>query len=341
MNIIIDLVHPADVNFYKNTINILMKRKIDINLIVRPRGRLISILQKELPYTDLKIIGKHYSNIHGKIFGLIKRDLELIFYLNKIDFDVSTSFGAFLISHASRILRKPCVAFGDDYEYKIPFYLVKFTATRYVMPECIPATGKNIYKYNGFKELAYLHSRYFKPNREILEQYKLRPQEYVFMREIANTSLNYKDPSAKLHEITEYLKEMGFQIVVSLENKSLIERFKKNCIILEEPVEDIYSLLSFAALTLSSGDTMARESCLVGTPTIYTGGRDMYANEELIRKKCMFKVDDIEKVPTTVNYILENDMKRDVKRIIEHAIKHEWEDTTEVILENLLEVVDK
>lgn len=340
MNIVIDFLHPADVNFYKNAIHILMKRKVEINLIVRPRGRLISILQKELPYINFKIIGKYYSNIYGKIFGLIKRDLEVIFYINKIDFDVSTSIGP-QICHASRILGKPSVAFEDDYEYKIPFYLAKFSATRSVMPECIPATGKNIYKYRGLKELAYLHPKYFKPNKKILEQYKLRPQEYVFIREIASTSLNYKGSSAKLHEITEHLKEMGFQIVVSLENKSLIERFKKNCIILEEPVEDIYSLLKFAALTISSGDTMARESCLVGTPTIYTGGRDMHVNKELIRKKCMFKVDDIEKVPTTVKYILENDMKRDVKRIIEHAIKHEWEDTTEVILENLLEVVDK
>jgi predicted glycosyltransferase len=201
MNIVIDLVHPADVNFYKNSINILMKRNVGVNLIVRPRGRLLSILQKEFPHTDPKIIGKHYSNIHGKIVGLIKRELELLFYLNKIDFDVS--LGGFMIGYASRILRKPCVTFEDDYEYKIPFYLAKFTATRHVMPECIPATGKNMYKYKGLKEIAYLHPRYFKPDKEILEQYKLRPQEYVFIREIANTSLNYKDTSAKLHEITE------------------------------------------------------------------------------------------------------------------------------------------
>jgi len=338
MNIVIDLVHPADVNFYKNSINILMKRNVGVNLIVRPRGRLLSILQKEFPHTDPKIIGKHYSNIHGKIVGLIKRELELLFYLNKIDFDVS--LGGFMIGYASRILHKPCVTFEDDYEYKIPFYLAKFTATRHVMPECIPATGKNMYKYKGLKEIAYLHPRYFKPDKEILEQYKLRPQEYVFIREIANTSLNYKNTSAKLHKIIEYLKEMGFQIVVSLENKSLIERFKKNCIILEEPVEDIYSLLKFAALTISSGDTMARESCLVGTPTIYTGGRDMYVNEELIRKECMFKVDDIEQVPITVKYILENDMKKHIERIIGHAIKHEWEDTTEIIIENLIDVLN-
>jgi predicted glycosyltransferase len=125
-----------------------------------------------------------------------------------------------------------------------------------------------------------------------------------------------------------------------LNNKSLIERFKKNCIILEEPVEDIYSLLKFAALTISSGDTMARESCLVGTPTIYTGGRDMYVNKELIRKECMFKVDDIEQVPITVKYILENDMKKHIERIIGHAIKHEWEDTTEIIIENLIDVLN-
>ena len=47
MKIIVDVYHPADVNFYKNAINIFEKRGIEVELTVRPRGELISILQKE------------------------------------------------------------------------------------------------------------------------------------------------------------------------------------------------------------------------------------------------------------------------------------------------------
>lgn len=337
MNIVIDFLHPADINFYKNAIYHLQKKGINISVIIRPRENIIDIFKKELPNIPFKSIGKHYSSLLPKIYGIIERDLELLFHLRKIDFDAVTSFSGFYIAQASHILRKPSVLFYDDYEYKLNFNLCKFSASRFViMPKTIPVTGKNIIKYKSLKELAYLHPRYFKPNKKILEQYKLRPQEYVFIRETAKTSLNYKSSSAKLLEITDYLKELGFQIVVSLENKSLIERFKENCIILKEPVEDIYSLLSFAALTISSGDTMARESCLVGTPTIYTGGRDMYANDELIRKDCMFKVEDIEKVPITINYILENDLKKEVEKTIRRGIKYDWDDTTEVIVENLV-----
>lgn len=339
MKIIVDVYHPADVNFYKNAINIFEKRGIEVELTVRPRGELISILQKELPNVHFKIIGKYYSTISGKIFGYIKRVLELVHYLSKINFDIGTGFGS-QICYASRFLGKPSVAFQDEYEYKLPFYLSKIAATCYVIPEYIPINGKNVYKYRGLKELAYLHPKYFKPNKKILERYELEPNGYVFIRKVANTSLNYRGVIPKFHKIISYLKERGFQIVLSLEDKSLINKYKENCIILEEPVDDIYSLLSFAALTISSGDTMARESCLVGTPTIYTGGRIMSVNKELLEKGCMFKRDNFPEIQNTINYIIENDLKKHVKNIIADNIKYRWDDITEKIVESIINVLN-
>ena len=338
MKVIIDIDHPAAINFYKNAINILAEKGTEVEIAVRPRGNILSILQKELPGFHFEIIGKYYSSISGKIIGYIERELGLIHYLSKTNFDISTGFGS-EICYASRILGKPSVIFEDDYEYKLTFYLSKFAATRFIMPDYIPASGRNIYKYRGLKELAYLHPKYFKPNKKILDQYKLKPNEYVFIREIANTSLNYRKISSRLYEIIRYLEEIGFQSIVSIEDESLIRRFKKNCIVLEEPVEDIYSLLSFAALTISSGDTMARESCLVGTPTIYTGGRNMSVNKELIKRKCMFKVDNMEELRNIIKYINENNLKDDVKEIVDYYIKYEWDDVTKIIVENLLDVL--
>jgi predicted glycosyltransferase len=334
MKIIFDLHHPADINFFKNSIHLLLNKGINIELTVRTRGRLIKILQKELPDIPYMVIGKHHSGISMKLFGGFKRELELLFYLKKINYDVGIAFGP-EICFVSKILGKPSIVFGDDYEYKLSFYLSKFAATCFSVPDCIPATGGNLYKFKGLKELAYLHPKYFKPNKKILDQYGLKSNEYVFLREIANTSLNYRNISSWLHTISEYLRKMNFQVLISLEDKSLINKFK-DCIVLEEPIEDIYSLLCFAALTISSGDTMARESCLVGTPTIYTGGRDMYVNNELIRKKCMFKIDNPLNVIPMIKYIVENDLKNKVIETINYNIKYEWEDVTEIIVDNIL-----
>lgn len=337
MKLIIDIYHPADINFYKNAINKLSKKNVEVELIVRPRGKLVPILQKELPNLPLKIIGTYHNSTKVKILGYIKRELELINYLSRIDFDVTTAFGS-QICRPSRILGKPSVAFYDDFEYKSNFYLCKYSSTRYVIPDYIPSFGRNIVKYKGLKELAYLHPKYFKPAKKILDDYNLKSNEYVFIREIANTSLNYRTASSRLHEIIPFLREMGFDVVVSLEDLSIKEKFK-DCIILNEPVDDIYSLLNFASLTVSSGDTMARESCLVGTPTIYTGSRDMSVNKELIEKECMYKVDNIMDIIPTVKKIVDNDYKGKNRDIIDYNIKHEWDDVTEVIVKNIMDMM--
>ncbi len=341
MKIIIDIHHPADINFFKNAVKILMRNGTSIELTIRPRGKSVSILQKELPNIPFRIIGMHYTSIHKKIFYCIKRELELLFYLNKTRFDAGMQFGP-EICYASRILGKPSIAFTDEYEYKLSFYSSKFAATFFIIPDCIPATGTNIKKFKGFKELAYLHPKYFRSNEIILKDYNLNSNEYVFIREVifinevSNTNLNHLGSSLKLHEIVQYLKEIGLKVVMSLEDKSLIQEFKDTCIILKEPVEDIYSLLSFAALTISSGDTVARESCLVGTPAIYTGGRNMHINSELIIKKCMFKVDNPLDLRNTIKYIIKNDLKSSVVKVIDYNIKHTWDDVTEVIVKNIM-----
>jgi predicted glycosyltransferase len=86
---------------------------------------------------------------------------------------------------------------------------------------------------------------------------------------------------------------------------------------------------------------MARESCLVGTPAIYTGGRDMAINTELIKRSCMFKVEDEESIKNTIDRIITDNIKKEVEAKINQAIKEEWVDTTQVILDVLLGTIYK
>ena len=99
--------------------------------------------------------------------------------------------------------------------------------------------------------------------------------------------------------------------------------------------------MSYALFTVSSGDSMARESCLVGTPAIYTGGRDMAINIELIKRSCMFKVEDEKDIKDTIDHVINNNIKREVQTKIDLAIRNEWVDTTEVILDVLMGTIEK
>ncbi len=341
--ILIDITHFPHLNFFRNAVAILQKEHhFSVDLIFQPRGNLASIIREEYPGYSFTAFGSHRNSLLGKAVNIVLRDTQLLYYLRRRNFDTCAGIHAINLSHVSYLLRKPSVVFSDDTGSKLIYYPYKFFATRIVIPRCIPLNGKNVLKYSGFKELAYLHPRYFTPNVKCLDEYNLKPKEYVFIREVANTTVNYRElKTGELGEICPYLKDAGFEIILSLEDKKLRNRFENECIILNEPVRDIYSLLHFAALTISSGDTMARESCLVGTPAIYTGGRNMPVNMELEKKGCLFRAEGKQQILNTVINILENNPKQRTENVINEAIESEWEDTTEVIINNLLSTTYK
>lgn len=341
--VVIEISHPAHLNFFKNAVSILRKaHHFDVELIVQPRGNLAAIVKKEYPDLSFTSFGRHRNSLFGKALNLLLRDMRLLLHLWKRDFDASAGVQGISTSHVSWLLRKPSVVFDDDAGFKLTYYPYKFFATRIVMPRCIDASGKNIVKYSGFKELAYLHPHYFAPDVQCLDEYHLQPQRYVFIREVTNTTSDYRGlKMGQLSEICPYLREAGFNIVLSLEEKRLSNLFEKECIILHEPVRDIYSLMHFAAFTISSGDTMARESCLVGTPAIYTGRKMMPVNAELEKKGCLFQAEGSQQILGTIKKVLENNLKERTKQVIQEAIEFEWEDTTEVIVNNLLSAMYK
>jgi predicted glycosyltransferase len=84
---------------------------------------------------------------------------------------------------------------------------------------------------------------------------------------------------------------------------------------------------------------MARESCLTGTPVIYTGGRYMSVNTELIKKGIFFEPDEEHSVMNLVGKVMEGNIKDRTREIVQQALVDEWEDTTEVIVNNVLEVL--
>jgi Uncharacterized protein conserved in archaea len=335
-SVVIDIAHYPQVNFFKYVITALTRNDINVHVILQPRGNLVPIFEKECPHVPYVSIGEHKKTISGKIFDAVKRDIAFLRYLSKIKFDAGLSCGSVNLAHAARLFRKPFITFGDDIEYKLGYYLVHPFATREVRPKYVPARGKKVLKYNGFKELAYLHPNHFKPNEKALEPYNLHPYEYVFIREVSSWSLNYRGAEmGKLSKILNYIKRKDLKIILSIEDKSLINLFKEHCLILKEPVEDIHSLLHFAAFAVSSGDSLARGSCLVGTPVIYTGGRDMAINNEFIKRSCMFKVEAEAIIEEIIDYIISNNIKKAVEAQIKYAIEHEWADTTQVILDVL------
>jgi hypothetical protein len=300
---------------------------------------LSEIAKAELSSFEICPIGQHESRFFNKLSALVEREFQLYHHLKnkKIQISVNQGFSSII---SCKLLNIPFIIFEDDYEYKLAFHYARLFSKRDVMPDFIPASGHNIYKYHGFKELAYLHPNQFMPDNNVLKSLGILPGKYAFLREISNISLNYANRKSYLVQLIENIISRGIQIVLSIEDKTISSRFRHTCIVLEEPLGDIYSIIANASFAISSGDTMAREACLLGTPTIYTGGREMIMNTPLIEIGILFTAYTIEDINLRIDYLLTEDNLLKIRSEIGGTIKKEWEDTTEVIINHIKDFIE-
>lgn len=334
MKIIIGISHFPHWNFFKNAA-ILLNKKYDIKFFIFPRGNLMKIVENENKKIPYFYIGYQGETLYSKILEYLKLDFKLFLYLRKNPYDLSVGVGDLGLAHVSKILSKPYINFVDDIDTVDLMAHLPFSKKTFI-PSSIEIKGRNIYKYNGFKELAYLHPNYFSPDKVVLDEYKIENLNYIFMRIVETSTINYRHLNNITEDLIKVIRELthgGFKIVLSLENKGLKDMLKNYCIILEEPVSDIHSLMYYADLTISTGDSMARESCLLGTPAIYLGRRDMPVHQPLIDKGCFFKIDNISDVTFCAKEIIEKDIKSKTRKKINNAITNEWTDTTQVIID--------
>ena len=339
MRILFDITHPVDVNFFKNSMLKLKSDGHDLSIIFRSRGRLEKILKYELQMFPIDKIGDHEKKgFVKKITTQLHRDYNIIPFIKKNKIELVVCFGS-TSAISTKFCQIPYLSFDDDFEYKIPFYHANWFATRHIYPDFIEFSNSRTYKYHGFKELAYLHPNYLKTSEEILKEYSIAPNEYVFIREIANISLNYEENRSILKELVTKIKTKGLSIILSLEDKSLKDNYVDDCIILEEPVSDIYSLLYYALFAISSGDTVARETALLGVPTIYTGGRTMVVNEALVKEGLMFESTNVKDILEHIdNLTIES--KFETRKNSRRLIENNWDDTTSVILKHINDFIE-
>ena len=129
------------------------------------------------------------------------------------------------------------------------------------------------------KEWAYLSPKYFKPNPKALDKYGVKPKEYVFLREVSVGTVNYAGQESGAVLGVQDMIPKDKKVLFSLEEKHKRNLYPENWILLQEPLEDVHSLIYYSAGLVSSGDSMAREAALLGVPAYYLGIRyDMPAN---------------------------------------------------------------
>ncbi len=269
MKVLFDLGHPAHVHYFKNLIELLQKHDHKVLVIARRKDVTQKLLKNyKIPY---KSRGKGSKTLIGKFFYLFKTNFKLYHYSKLFKPDIFVSFASPYAAQIAFYFNKPHIAFTDTENAKLgiaaflPFTNAVITPKTFKSP-----LGKNHIKFDGYMENTYLHPNYFKPNVKILEKLNLSVGErYVVLRLVswdASHDVGQKGFSSKtLINLVDEIKNHA-KVFISAEDK--VPNVLKKYQLIINPIE-IHDVLSFADLFIGEGATMASESAIMGTPSIY------------------------------------------------------------------------
>ncbi len=328
-----DIGHSAQFNFFKQTILNLLQNNNNILITAINRGRLVNIIKKELKEIqncNIYAVGNYKSNKVSVIWDAnVTRFFQLIIFFLKHKPDIQVGNG-YLAGLVAKLFNIPSIQFGDDpdrLDYRLK--VISSTELYYAL-----STTTKCKCFNALKEWAYLSPKYFTPAIKELSNYNLRPQGYIFIREVSTGSLNYANQQSNM--IATFARDLphNYHVLLSLEDKSTINQYPSNWILLKEPLNDIHSLIYYSKILISSGDSMAREGAMLGVPSIYCGIREMAANKVMIDKGMLFHK-DVKEVPQFIERIISSDIKIEEQDKFRERLENEWIDVTQFIIRQI------
>ena len=276
MNILIDIIHPAHVHFFRCAISEFQKQGHQVAVTARQKDVTISLLENfGIPFTVLSEVGQGRA---GLLRELLVRDWRLWKFCRKFKPDVLTGISGVFIAHVGWLLGKPSVIW-DDTEHQKQAHLITWPlATAIYSPDCYlksPITKQTLYP--GCHELAYLHPNRFTPDADIVRSLGIDPTEkYCIVRFIS---------WGAHHDVGQH----GLEDERKLDFIKTIEKHARPYITSEGPLPEslkpyqlripphqLLHVLGFASLCIAEGATVASEAALLKVPAVYintlTGG---------------------------------------------------------------------
>ncbi|MFD2247993.1 DUF354 domain-containing protein [Pontibacter ruber] len=334
MKILFDIKHPAQLNLFKGLSQELLSENWDVTVCYLDRGKLPKIIQREYKGFNTIAVGSSRGTKWSIVWdGNIRRTMVFLDLIRKNKYNICVAASSIPLALACRIANVPIIQFYDDPE-RGKINSINATLSDQLFFPPIVNKDKKTSTFNCLKEWSYLSPRRFKPDTSILEKYGLMPHKYVFVREVSNKSFNYYNQQDAI--VCSFSKEINSDtpVVLSLEDKSIADKFPKHWSILEEPVGDIHSLIYYSKLVVSSGDSMAREGAMLGVPSVYCGIRKMKANEVLMKQGLLEHLPGNEALPF-INESINKEFDEDKQIRNRQLLLESWDDMISFMKEQI------
>jgi predicted glycosyltransferase len=269
MKILLDILHPAHVHFFRNAITDLRRQGCEVVVTARDKDLTLRLL--DIYGIDHECISREASSKKGLLWELLSRNAKLAKIARREKPHVMASIGGISTSQVGFLTHTRNLIFYDTENAWLSNLLSYPFASAVVTPECYRGKvfGRHV-TYAGYHELAYLHPRRFTPDPRVLTSAGIDPQSvfsvvrFVSWRAMHDLRAEGIPLDAK-RKLIRNLEEYG-QVFITSE-RPLPDDFQHLSFSLSP--DQIHHFLAFAHLYAGESATMAAESAILGVPAIY------------------------------------------------------------------------
>ncbi len=283
MRVLIDILHPAHVHFFRNFYAEMEGRGHQVCITARDKDRSVELLQAfGLPYQQIS----SQKSGAGLAVELAQRTPRLMRIMRTFQPDAMAGImgPSIALAGAMRLPRVPAVVFYDTEFATATNRVVYPLAYSVCTPDCYQGRVPGRHpQYAGYHELAYLHPNRFRPDPAVLDAFGVSPGEpYSVVRFVSWQAVHDRRErglSAKQkRHLVEVLQRRG-RVLISSEAPLTGDLAD---LAVRGPVEQIHHLIAHAQLVVGESATMSSEAAVLGVPAVFiaTTGRGYTEDQE-------------------------------------------------------------
>ena len=267
--ILFEVGHPKHVHQFHQIYCDLIKEGGEGLFAAKDKDIVIDLLKDlNVPY---KVFAKTPEGLINKILSIPGMDFSLLKIVNSFNPDILLSRVSVHSGHVGFLRGIPHIGFSDtESAKKLDLIAAPFTNRILTSHSFQRSYGRKQIRYPGYIELWYLHPDRFTPDPEIYGFLGISPHErFVILRFIswkAHHDVGFKGfDNAKKFELVNAFSKYA-KVFVSSENElpPELQPYK-----IHIPVKWVHHALYYADLFYGESSTMATESAMLGTPSIF------------------------------------------------------------------------
>lgn len=336
MNVLFIVYHPVDPYIAFKTAKNIEEEGGKSFFVIVEKENIIKDIVDSYGFEN-KVIGKSKKSFIGKVLISIKIIHKIKKIIKSFKPDIVFSPAAPYTSFALKNHKIPLICWEDTetatFNYKYSHKRIdSILLTKSFYKDF---SSDKIIRFNGYKELAYLHPNIFKPDVTVLKELGLKKSETIIlmrfsalnaMHDIGLESEAITNDEKILKFIQKIEKDYCAKVFISVTERDLDKRFDAYKLVINP--SKYAHLLSFCSLYIGEGTTTASEAGVLGVPWVnIQKTKRGYLIDQEKNYKLGFRTDNMDTAFQKAEEFLKND-----------NIKEEWKLKQKKLIEDKIDV---